>query len=350
MLPRFNNISISYSTLREHFQSSSLSTTHSQYDMWNLCVYLSFLLFVGIIEANEDIRQIASFPGFAENIAIRSNADILVTSLTSPSIRSMNSKKPEGLSILPPIPGANGISGITEVQHEVFAIAAGIWNITARRGTNASVWTVNFQNTPDTEPALKKIVDIPETTALNGLAAIPGGRIVLGADSALGAIYAIDTKTRKYSIAIQDSSLAPKGPAPALGVNGIKIRGSYLYFTNSGTGLFGRIPISRTGKATGPVQTISQFFGSTFSAIDDFDLDEHGNAWVSFHSYTIFKVDSQGNQQVAVNMSDMSLDPTSVALGRGSPKERSTLYASTNILGDTITGVIAAVNLSSLPL
>jgi hypothetical protein len=290
-------------------------------------------------------QQLTSFSGFAENIAVRSDGDILVTSLSTPSIHYLDPAGPNTTTLLPPIPGANGISGIAELARDVFAVAAGIWNVTGRREINATIWTIDFRHSPHAHPVFTKIVDIPETTVLNGLTSIPTTSIVLASDSEVGAIYAIDVEKRTYSIAIQDCALAPTGPAPNLGVNGIEVHGSDLYFANSGTGVFGRFPISRAGKAIGPAQTVSQFSGSLNSAIDDFAIDEEGNAFIGFHPNTVFKVDRHGKQEVVVSGEQQVRDPTSVALGRGTWRRQKVLYASVNILGADIVGGVDAIYL-----
>ncbi|KAL1610611.1 hypothetical protein SLS60_002281 [Paraconiothyrium brasiliense] len=296
------------------------------------------------VEKRETVQQLANFPGFAENIALRHNGHILVTTLSTSSIHYLNAAGSNTTTLLQPIPGANGISGIVELEKDFFAVAAGIWNTTERRETNASVWTVDFRHTSPTHPTFKKVVDIPETTVLNGLTSIPGTSIVLGSDSAVGAIYAIDAKDRTYSIAIEDGALAPTGPTPNLGVNGIKVHDSKLYFSNSVTGVFGRFPISRSGEAIGPVETVTQFSGSVDSGIDDFAIDEEGNAYISFHPNTIFKVDSQGQQEVIVSGAQQIRDPTSVVLGWGRKGDK-VLYASVNTLADPIIGGVDVVYL-----
>ena len=291
------------------------------------------------------VQQLATFPGFAENIAVRFNNHILVTSLENPSVRYLNPANPNVTTLLPPIPGINGVSGIAELEHDVFVVAAGIWNTTARRQTNGSIWTLDFRKSLAGRPILKKVVDIPEAKALNSVTVIPGTSIALISNSDSGSISAIDTTKHTYSTVIRDEALTSSGSESSIGVNGIKVKGSYLYFANSARGIFGRIPISRTGTATGSVEQISSFPGSDTSAIDDFALDDNGNAWISFHPNTIFKVDREGRQEVIVNGSEL-LDPTSVVLGRGGPKERRTLYVSVNIFGDKIVGGVAAVDLS----
>ncbi|KAJ7697485.1 hypothetical protein B0H17DRAFT_1197533 [Mycena rosella] len=90
----------------------------------------------------------------------------------------------------------------------------------------------------------------PQSTLINGLSSVPGHPdLVLAADSDLGAAYEITMSTGAVRIAIQDAAMAPGAPAPALGINGLHIHGSALYFTNSQQGTFARIPIAVESKA-----------------------------------------------------------------------------------------------------
>ncbi|OAG00023.1 uncharacterized protein CC84DRAFT_1076353, partial [Paraphaeosphaeria sporulosa] len=250
---------------------------------------------------------------FAENIAVRPNNHLLITSLSTSALHTLDPYGPNTTTLLPPISNANGISGIAELQPDLFAVSAGLWNTTERRATNETIWTIDFRQAP---PAFTKVVEIPETTILNGLTAIPGTSIVLASDSAIGAIYSVDVGKRSYAIAIQDPILTPVGPAPNLGVNGIEVHGSDLYFANSGRGVLGRFPINRAGRATGEAEVVAQFNASVNSAIDDFAIDEGGIAYVAFHPNTIFKVGRGGKTEVVVSGEGEVRDPTSLALGR----------------------------------
>ncbi|PVI01656.1 hypothetical protein DM02DRAFT_613479 [Periconia macrospinosa] len=268
------------------------------------------------VDKRAAVRQLVNFHGFAENIAIRENGHILITSLQTTSIQYFDPAGPNTTLSLPPIPGANGLTGIVEVEKDVFAVAAGIWNITAQRETNASVWTVDLRaSSSPTKATLKKILEIPETRALNGFTVIPDTSIVLGSDSVLGGIYAIDIVKRTYTLVIQDVLLQPLTPDAFLGVNGIDVFKSALYFANSAKGIFGKIPIADDGTATGPAETISQFNTTVVVGIDDFKIDDEGNAYIAAHPNAIYKVDVGGVQDVIVS-GDEILDPTSLALGR----------------------------------
>lgn len=120
---------------------------------------------------------------------------------------------------------------------------------------------------------VKKVASISQGESLNGATILTGAPdIVLIADSALGAIWKVNITTGDSNKVIQDDLFAASDSFP-LGMNGIKTRGSNLYFTNSAQGIFGTVPISELlGTATGPVRTIATL-PDNLLAYDDFALD-----------------------------------------------------------------------------
>ncbi|KAK4206060.1 hypothetical protein QBC37DRAFT_407442 [Rhypophila decipiens] len=124
--------------------------------------------------------------------------------------------------------------------------------------------------------------------------------ILLSADSTNGRIVRWNTQTRTVSTAVTDAALNgdsdPTNPLP-LGVNGLKIRGQYLYFTNTFQGTFGRFQIDlHTGAKTGPVEILVQLTLPTgfTNAFDDFTFDSAGNAYVTQHFNSVIKVTPAG--------------------------------------------------------
>lgn len=84
---------------------------------------------------------------------------------------------------------------------------------------------------------------------------------------------------------------------------------------------------------------MARFNGSLFSAIDDFDIDGEGDAYIAFHPNTVYRVGVRGGVEVVVGGEGI-LDPTSVVVGRGR-RGGKTLYASVNDLEAGIGGVAA---------
>jgi hypothetical protein len=209
------------------------------------------------------IRQKWTFPPntFIENIAVRSNSHLLLTSESVPTLFTLDPHRPaDNFSnpSLPPIlhtfPNATGLSGITELPSppDVFAVVSGTWDLVNTRAALGSlnIWTIDLR-TPI--PVVKHIANIANSTIFNGLASLPGSNppLILAADSAIGAIWRVNILTGACSITFSSPFLAPLGTSPGtnLGVNGIRTssNGKYLYFTNSAQGIFGRVRINSCG-------------------------------------------------------------------------------------------------------
>ncbi|CZS96518.1 hypothetical protein WAI453_010004 [Rhynchosporium graminicola] len=280
------------------------------------------------------LRNIFMFPPnhFIENIAVRSNSKLLLTSLSVNTLFSVDpTVATPNATVVHTFPTGHGLMGITEVSPDIFVIVSGIWDLSLTRAAlgTLTIWTINLCN-PD--PIVKNITTIATSIQLNGLAPIPGSKhLILAADSDAGSIYLINISTGAYSTTITSPLFTPVNrtlPGQHLGINGIRTAGSFLYFTNSARQHYGRVPISALGQQTGPVQIISNntIIGGAFgSQYDDFALDEKGNAWVATHPNHVVRVTS-GGQQTVVEDTELLLNPTSAQFGRGSERERRMLY------------------------
>ncbi len=214
---------------------------------------------------------------------------------------------------------------------DVFVVVSGIWDLALTRAALGSltVWTVNLGSST---PIVKNITTIATSVQLNGLAPVPGShKLILAADADAGAVYRINIATGAYSIAFSDPLFEPvnrTNPGQHLGINGIRTKGTYLYFVSSAKQHFGRVPINALGSRTGPAVIISNntIVGGSFgSQYDDFGLDGGNNAWVATHPNHVVKV-SPGGQQTIIEDTELLLNPTSAQFGRGSSRERKTLY------------------------
>lgn len=214
-----------------------------------------------------------------ENIAVRSNGDILATSVASPTLFGLSSQGEH-----PPIPiaeisGVTGLLGIAELEEDVFYVVGS--NLTATEDSNG-VWRVdirNFQaaqNGTVIQPASTSLVTrIPSALQLNGMARLASNDTtsLLISDSAQGNVILLNVDTKVVETAIQEPEMAPLPTGLSIGVNGIRIRDNKLYFVSLDQGLFARVPISlHSGTAVGPVETLA----SNITFGDDFALSEVG--------------------------------------------------------------------------
>lgn len=219
--------------------------------------------------------------------------------------------------------------GITELSHDLFVLVSGIWDLPTTRASlgTLTVWTINLKHAT---PITTNITTISTSIQLNGLASIPNScNLILAADADAGCVYRINVSTGAYSVAFSDPLFKPTVAGQNLGINGIRTRGSYLYFASSAQQYYGRVRINSIGNKIDPVKIISNNTiagsGGFPSAYDDFALDRDDNAWIATHPSHVVKV-SLGGQQTVVKNETLLLNPTSAQFGRGSRKERETLY------------------------
>ncbi|PVH87724.1 hypothetical protein DL98DRAFT_566784 [Cadophora sp. DSE1049] len=280
------------------------------------------------------LRQIYTFPPnhFIENIAVRSNSDLLLTSMSVNTLFSVDpTVATPNATVVHTFPEGHGLMGITELTPDVFVVVTGIWDLALTRATlgTLTVWTINLCSST---PIVQNITTIAASVQLNGLAPVPGSnKLILAADADVGAVYRINIATGAYSIIFSDPVFEPVNrtiPGQHLGINGIRTKGSYLYFVSSAKQHFGRVKINSLGQKTGPVQIISNntIVGGAFgSQYDDFDLDAGNNAWIATHPNHVVKV-TPGGVQTVIEDTELLLNPTSAQFGRGSVRERRTLY------------------------
>ena len=294
------------------------------------------------------VRSIYEFSDFVmENMAARSNGHLLLTGSNQPYLYDIDpTASSPSPSKLPSIPGVIGVLGIAETSPDVFAVAAGNYTDLSPVPGSFSIWQVDMTQA---EPTPKLIARISSAAGLNGMAALNGfsGSIMV-ADSILGSVYKVDVSTGAFSTAIQNDAFAPNPTeTPSFGINGMRMSGGELYFTNSAKGTFGRLPVNGEGAAEGDVQILGQLEAAGTS-FDDFDLDCTGNSWIATHNNMVFTVTTGGTQSNMTGGATPFVQPTSARFGRSS--ETGVLYVG-NAGNGTVSGpgqLIAVEGLSSV--
>ncbi|KAK3347278.1 hypothetical protein B0T25DRAFT_554070 [Lasiosphaeria hispida] len=289
-----------------------------------------------VAQASPPIRNIYTFPPnhFIENIAVRSNSRLLLTSMSVPHLYSINplASNPAAnvVHTFANPNNATGISGIAEIRPDVFAVIVADWDLFTTRaiiGTLA-VWTVDF-NKPASQ-RVKFVTQIANSTIFNGIARHPTNpRLLLAADSALGAVWKVDLLTGASGVAFSSPLLTPTATAH-LGINGLKAEGSHVYFTNSAQGFLGRVAVDWNGNKVGAIEVLSEAADAGANVVyDDIALDlthGQGKVWVASHPSYAIGVTLPGAGQWVVNNTTKLLNPTACAFGRGSRKQEKTLY------------------------
>lgn len=214
-----------------------------------------------------------------ENLALRSNGDILATSVASPKLFGLSAQGDH-----PPVPvteiaGVNGLLGIVELEEDVFYVIGS--NLTSTEYSNG-VWRVDIrdfkaaQDGAIIQPASTSFVTrIPSALQLNGMTRLASNdtKNLLISDSSQGNVIRLNVETKAVDTVIEEPEMAPLTTGLSIGVNGIRIHDGKLYFVSLDQGLFASVPISLgSGAAAGPVEILA----SNITFGDDFALSEDG--------------------------------------------------------------------------
>ncbi|KAJ9655171.1 hypothetical protein H2201_008868 [Coniosporium apollinis] len=277
----------------------------------------------GDVESSTTVYQFPN-PTWLENLAVRSNGEILVTVINPADLYKVDVRRtPATATLLYSFTGLNTTTGITEVTPDVFAVVVGNYSLATGTVTprSFSVWEVDLRSH---EPAISKIADLPEAALLNGMTTLSSRKgTILISDSGLGVVWRLNTRTGEYAVVLDDKTTRPvPGAELQIGINGIRRLRDYLYFVNLGRALFCRVRIDlQTGTAIGPYEIIA-----TGLVGDDFDITKDGTAYVTgVISNVVWRVTPDGTVTVvAGNLTG----PTSAQFGR--TKDKNTLYVVTS--------------------
>ncbi|KAJ4387597.1 hypothetical protein N0V93_008193 [Gnomoniopsis smithogilvyi] len=291
------------------------------------CIFLAVCLSTMAPAVATQIFAFASF--FIENLHVLPNGKILLITLNSPGLLyslDPNAENPESsvtqIANLPDFHNINGVTGIAPLGDGLIAITGGIHTSYAFQDGSMHLYIVSLM-----ENTVIENIAVPGTSSLNGLAAL-NAHTLLSADSIGGRIIRIDTLTKAVSVVVESEILAPGSSGLAIGINGLKVHGNFVYFTNSNLGIFGRLPIDEEGNQVGAIEVLARSTSAS-DIYDDFTFDSAGNAYVAVHSSSVFKITPEGVQTLLVgdaqNSSSMLTEPTSVAMAN----DGTSIYVST---------------------
>ncbi|KAG4432311.1 hypothetical protein IFR05_012218 [Cadophora sp. M221] len=298
-------------------------------------------------------------PTWIENLAIRANGTILVTLLTTPGLYLVDPKTPSSATLVANFPEVTGLTGIIEVQPEIFYIAGGNFDLTnfANEAGSYWIWEVDMRYfSTDSQAKIRQVTNLPLAGLPNGFELLSREKgMILIADSDVGAVWKLNVKDGKYEIAVQvDEMKPPPPPGLPMGINGIKIRDGYLYWTNTGEKTFCRVQITDDATAIGDVKVLERD-----TLVDDFVFDDHGNAWLAQNVMNIIGVrKATGGVTTVAGVADhlTVAGATSCQFGR-TKEENNVLYVATSgglaapINGTVVEGgKVVAVDTSSFRL
>ncbi|MCJ1326620.1 hypothetical protein MMC10_003285 [Thelotrema lepadinum] len=274
--------------------------------------------------------DIWDFPNgtWVENLAIRSNGQILTTLLTTPQVYQVDPDKKAPAALVHSFTGFRGCLGIVELKQDIFYVVVGNATYKTFPDTPGSwtVWRLDMTKfvTNKTQATATEVAAFPQSSIFNGITSIsPSSSTLLIADSGAGIVWSLDTITGAKAKVAMDPLMAPTG-TPGVGVNGIKVRQQTLYFTNSQQSLFGSAPISAIGKQRAAATALA----TGIATPDDFQFDSSSNAFLAGNDQVRFHA-AAGGPVTTVSSAALLVGSTAVQFGRRWSDQNS-LYVTTH--------------------
>ncbi|KAM3560851.1 hypothetical protein ARSEF4850_003471 [Beauveria asiatica] len=289
------------------------------------------------------LHQFPSHLQWVENMALRPNGNILMTTFDQAQIYELDPDTGNPPRLVATLPDADVAIGIAETSPDVFAVEAGRLNRTSYRlDGSGRIDTLDFSRLDcHGRPSVQTVAALPQAELANGLAALPPAHshLVLSADSLTGTVYRADTGTGRVDVAIHDPKLAPRDdPDPFLaliGVNGLQAHDGYLYVTSTSARLLGRYEIDSYGNPLSELEILATYDAPR--SPDDFAIARDGAVFGAVPLDSVSKV-TAATATTPENGSDYSHDlvflvdhdeqlqrPTAVILSL----DETTLYVST---------------------
>ncbi|PYI09609.1 hypothetical protein BO78DRAFT_467751 [Aspergillus sclerotiicarbonarius CBS 121057] len=247
--------------------------------------------------------QLYTFPTTTdiENAAIRPNGDLLLTLITLPHLYTLSpssSSSNHTAHLIATFPNSTALTGITPISHDKYAITGGVRG--SYHYSNETIYTIDFSSS------------IPPQRDHQSRSASPRR------NHAERPNLPPQTPNHNPSRGFKNEALAaPVNATMPIGINGLKARGEYVYFTNTARGTFARVRVSEEGDVVGEVEVIARLeSGEDGWVWDDFDFGEKGEVYITQASDVggaVARVDVDGDGRVEVVgpikvMKDLSKD------------------------------------------
>ena len=257
---------------------------------------LSAILPALALATKTHVKTLGTIPRgtWLENIALRPNGAVLTTQIW-PAANIWTVKKPasdctalELIAVLPKGTSAIGITAFEDTDGlETYVVTSGNFTfegkIAALAGT-FSAWTIKFPDSHSFNATVKEITSLGETAlAPNGILNtkdIPG--VVLFADCYAGNVGVLNVASGHFQPAVWTYPEMGRPQNVFEGINGIKIFDGHLYWTNTVMVCVFKAPIQANGyPVKGAKPQLVANFTSLAGAVDDFELDKHGNIYAA---------------------------------------------------------------------
>ena len=208
------------------------------------------------------IRLVHQFskPTYLQALYVRANGDMLLGTvfpnasiyyLTGAATNTPNVTTIHTFAGIPSTDVINGVTGIVETSPNIFTFTGGIQQSLGLQVNGTwGIWQLNLTN--PSAPVVEEIQHIPNSGLLSSIVALPKyPTTVLVTDTSLGQLLRVDTVARTWKVVLADWPTMHYPPWASLqfGVNGLAIRGEFLYWTNSFVATIYRVRITDDGYA-----------------------------------------------------------------------------------------------------
>lgn len=227
-------------------------------------------------------RVVARYPSghFLENLLIRPDGAVLFTSYFANEVGIWAEASGQGVFARiegHPVSLADGTEGPVLALHGV-AFTEG-----ARLAGSGAVLQLGRDGRPG------RRIPLPEAGFLNGMVRQSDG-IYLIADSGRGRIWRLDLASGAATTWLELPEMTPDPARPGLpGVNGLKLSGGALFFSNSARPGIWRLPLAADGRPGGPAERVVALPG-----VDDFVVRPEGGFLVATHGDVVLRVAANG--------------------------------------------------------
>ncbi|KAJ3805183.1 hypothetical protein EV368DRAFT_75868 [Lentinula lateritia] len=313
------------------------------------------------------VQTVYTFPNgtVMENLAVRSNGQILVSIITAPHLYLLDPQVNSSVTLVHSFHGYECVFGIAELEKDQFYVLTG--NASAETLTTVtgswSAWKVDmtlFQDTASGNASnipgnfVEKVADFPDTQFLNGLGVLSKENgLLYAADPFGGAINVLNVYSGHHYVAINNSYTIPGEPfTTPIGVNGVHVwqpyqeDTPYVFYTNTAQSILVRMPIHLTdGTSAGDPEIILSGF-----EMDDFTFDYEGNVLQAvIGSNVVMKINPHTKEVTVIGGSVNSTElagPSAVQLGRLA-SDKDVAFVTLNGAGK-VPGAVKMMDLGSL--
>ncbi|KAF5393638.1 hypothetical protein D9757_000421 [Collybiopsis confluens] len=275
------------------------------------------------------VQTVHSFPNgtIMENLAIRSNGQILATIITAPNLYLLDPKVNSTATLLHSFTGYQVVFGITELKDDQFYVVTGNATVATMTSVQGSwvAWRVDMNAySRGSKNFVSMVAHLPGPKMVNGIGVLSkdAGLLYL-ADPFGGAISVLNVNNGHQYVAINNSYTVAGPPfTTPLGANGVHVYQAnsratpYVYWSNTAQSILVRMPIHLSdGTPAGNPEVILSGFET-----DDFTFDSQGNVLQAvMGSNSIFRINPNTKKFTVVGGSVNSTDlaaPSAIQIGR----------------------------------